>query len=67
MKLDIILNHKKFKPEVEGIQFPPESYTVNIIRSDGRGISKIEAKTVLQICIAEFEEGTTVEGNYSCP
>lgn len=57
------MNHKKFQPEVEGMQFPPESYTVNIIRSDGRGISKIEAQTVLQTCIHGFEEGTTVEGS----
>ena len=63
----IILNHKKFQPEVEGMQFPPESYRINITRSDGRGISKIEAQTVLQTCIQGFEEGTTVEESLKCP
>lgn len=66
MKIDIILNHKKFQPEVEGMQFPPESYKIDITRSDGRGISKIEAQTVLQTCIHTFEEGT-VEENLKCP
>lgn len=46
MKIDVILNHKKFQPEVEGMQFPPESYRINITRSDGMGISKIEAQTL---------------------
>ncbi|WP_171972786.1 hypothetical protein [Klebsiella michiganensis] len=56
------MNHKKFQPEVEGMQFPPESYKINITRSDGRGISKIEAQTVLQTCINAFEEE-----NLKCP
>ncbi|WFO53639.1 hypothetical protein [Aeromonas veronii] len=67
MKIDVILNHKKFQPEVEGMQFPPESYRINITRSDGMGISKIEAQTVLQTCIQGFEEGATVEENFKCP
>lgn len=47
MDINIILTHKEFQPEVEGMQFSPESYTVNITRSDGRGISKTEAQVVL--------------------
>lgn len=58
MKIDIVLNHKKYQPEIEGMQFPAEQYTISITRSDGRGISKMEALTVLQTSIAGIENGS---------
>ena len=65
MKIDVILNHKKFQPEVEGMQFPPESYRINITRSDGRGISKIEAQTA-RIQIISATLGHCTEEGVSC-
>lgn len=62
MKIDITLNHKEYQPEIEGIQCLPDGYTINVTRSDGRGLSKLEALTALQTCVAGLEESTTVHG-----
>jgi hypothetical protein len=53
MKIDITLSHKEYQPEIEGMQCLPDGYTVNVTRSDGRGLTKLEALTALQTCIAD--------------
>lgn len=52
MSFTIILDHKKYQPEL-GINSIPESYTITVSRSDGKGLSKVEVLTAMQMCIKE--------------
>lgn len=56
MKIEIALNHKEYQPSLEGVQSLPEGYTINVTRSDGRGLTKTEVLTALQTCIQGLED-----------
>lgn len=64
MKIDVIVDHKKYQPEVEGLQYPPDSYVINITRSDGRGISKMEALTAMNTAVEGLQDSIRTAGGF---
>ncbi|EAP9626450.1 hypothetical protein EYT00_24480 [Salmonella enterica] len=61
MKIDMVLNYKKFEPMIEGINGLPEKYIINIARSDERGLTEIELLTVLQTAIEGIKTAVKVK------
>lgn len=59
MKIDIVLNHLKYQPHIEGVKRLPEAYTINVTRSDGGGLTQIEVLTALQTCIEGLSNDLT--------
>lgn len=60
MKIEIALNHKKYQPEINEARCLPEGYNITIERSDGFGLTQIEALTVLQTCIEGLQDSVKV-------
>lgn len=61
MKIEVLVNMKELQPEIEGITFPAEKYTINITRSDGRGMTKMEALTVLQTSMSGLKDSVRTD------
>ena len=67
MKIDVVLNHKEYQPRIEGLRGYPDAYKITIERSDGVGLTKHEALTVLQTCINGMESGRSEANDMESP